>query len=197
MPNLAQQQALRRAVIWVIALNLGYFFIEFGVALTIESVSLFADSVDFLEDSAVNTLILFALGWTARKRAAVGMTAALILLLPAAATLWTAWHQFSTPVVPAPLPLSLTGSGAFIVNLSCALMIARFRNVQGSLTKAAFLSARNDVLANVAIIIAGLITSITPSHWPDLVVGVGILLINLDAAAEVFEAAKKERDHTP
>jgi Co/Zn/Cd efflux system component len=38
------------------------------------------------------------------------------------------------------------------VNLTCALMLARYRTHGGSLTRAAFLSARNDVLANVAII---------------------------------------------
>ena len=50
-------------VLWVAVLNLGYFGVEFTVALAIGSVSLFADSVDFLEDASVNLLILAALGW--------------------------------------------------------------------------------------------------------------------------------------
>jgi Co/Zn/Cd efflux system component len=91
------------------------------------------------------------------------------------------------------LPLSLTGIGALAVNLTCALLLARFRAHGGSLTRAAFLSARNDVLANIAIILAGLATMILPSVWPDLVVGLGIFLINLDAAREVFSAARAER----
>lgn len=44
--------SLRRVVRLVALLNLGYFGIEFAVALTIGSVSLFADSVDFLEDAS-------------------------------------------------------------------------------------------------------------------------------------------------
>jgi Co/Zn/Cd efflux system component len=63
----------------------------------------------------------------------------------------------------------------------------------GSLSRAAFLSARNDVLANVAIVAAGLATAATLSPWPDLVVGLGILAMNLDAAKEVYEAAMDER----
>jgi hypothetical protein len=51
----------------VALLNLGYFTIEFGVARAIGSVSLFADSIDFLEDATVNGLILIALGWSARR----------------------------------------------------------------------------------------------------------------------------------
>jgi Co/Zn/Cd efflux system component len=76
------------------------------------------------------------------------MVLAGILLIPGLATLWTAWDKFLLPVPPAPLPLSLTGAGAMAVNLTCALMLARYRTHGGSLTRAAFLSARNDVLAN-------------------------------------------------
>jgi Co/Zn/Cd efflux system component len=185
--------ALRRAVGWVAALNFSYFFVEFAVALAIGSVALFADSIDFLEDTALNLLILVALGWSARTRALVGMGLAAILLVPGVATLWTAWQQFTAPVIPAALPLSLAGTGALGVNLACALLLARFRSAGGSLTRAAFLSARNDAVANVAIIAAGLATVALHSHWPDLIVGLGIFLMNLDAAREVFAEAQKER----
>lgn len=184
---------LRRAIVWVAALNLGYFGIEFAVALAIGSVSLFADSVDFLEDAFVNTLILAALGWPARSRARVGMALALILLVPGLATLWTAWQKFNLPTAPDPVPLTLAGLGALAVNLSCAFMLARYRHHQGSLTQAAFLSARNDALANIAIIAAGLVTGfLWHSAWPDLIVGLGIALMNADAAREVWTAAREE-----
>ena len=53
--------------------------------------------------------------------------------------------------------------------------------------------ARNDALANIAIIVAGGVTALTVSPWPDLFVGVGIFVMNLDAAREVYEAAREER----
>jgi Co/Zn/Cd efflux system component len=186
--------ALRRTVRRVALLNLGYFGIEFAVAVSIGSVALFADSVDFLEDASVNLLILVALGWSARNRARLGTLLAAVLLVPGIATLWTAWEKFATPAAPAPLPLTLAGLGAFAVNLSCALMLARFRRHEGSLTRAAFLSARNDVLANIAIIAAGLVTGfLWRSAWPDLLVGLGIAALNADAAREVWRAARDER----
>lgn len=190
----SHDQALRRAVRWVAFLNLGYFGIEFAVALAIGSVSLFADSVDFLEDTSVNLLILMAIGWSVRKRAKVGMALAGILLVPGLATLWTAWEKFMAPTPPEPVALTLTGLGALAVNLSCAFMLARFRHHGGSLTKAAFLSARNDALANIAIIAAGLLTAYTLSAWPDLIVGFAIAAMNADAAREVWEAAREEHD---
>jgi Co/Zn/Cd efflux system component len=184
---------LRRAVVIVTLANLAYFGVEFTVALRIGSVSLFADSVDFLEDAAVNILILLALGWSMRSRARVGMALAAILLVPALATIWTAWQKFTVPVAPEPFALSLTGLGALVVNLGCALLLARFRHHRGSMTKAAFLSARNDAVANVAIIAAGLVTAfVWQSAWPDLIVGLGIAAMNADAAHEIWTAAREE-----
>jgi Co/Zn/Cd efflux system component len=185
--------ALKQAVSWALALNLLYFALEFTVARRIASVSLFADSIDFLEDASVNGLILFALTWSARRRGTIGILLAAILLVPASATAWTAWAKFASPVPPAPLPLTLTGLGALVVNLTCALLLARVRHAGGSLSRAAFLSARNDVVANIAIIAAGALTLLWPSAWPDLVVGLGIFVLNLDAAREVYVAARGEQ----
>jgi len=193
MTNAAIDQNLRQVVRLVAILNLAYFGIEFAVARAIGSVSLFADSIDFLEDASVNFLIVAALGWSARSRARVGMLMAGILLVPSLATLWTAWEKFNIPVAPDPALLSLTGAGALAVNLLCALMLTRYRRHSGSLTRAAFLSARNDALANVAIIAAGSVTALLwVSAWPDLIVGLGIAAMNTDAAREVWLAAREE-----
>jgi Co/Zn/Cd efflux system component len=189
---------LHGAVRFVALLNLAYFGIEFAVALRIGSVSLFADSIDFLEDASVNLLIAFALGWSARNRARLGMVLAGILLVPGLATLWTAWNKLGSPSVPAPLPLSATGLGALAVNFTCAFILARYRHHRGSLTRAAFLSARNDALANVAIIAAGIVTAVWwHSAWPDLTVGIGIMVMNADAAREVWTAAREEHSAVP
>ncbi len=184
--------SLRRVVIIVALLNLAYFGVEFGVAMVIGSVSLLADSVDFLEDTSINLVIAVALGWSATNRARLGMALGVILLIPGLSTVWTAWQKFLLPVPPAAVPLTLVGLGALVVNLSCALLLARFRAHSGSLTRAAFLSARNDAFANVAIVLAGFVTALTTSAWPDLVVGLGILTINADAARKVWHTARQE-----
>jgi Co/Zn/Cd efflux system component len=97
--------------------------------------------------------------------------------------------------VPLPLPLPLAGVGALAANLTCTVVVVKVRHVDSSPTRAAFLSARNDAIANVAIILAGGFTALLVSPWPDLIVGLGILLMNLDAAREVFGAAREE--HRP
>jgi Co/Zn/Cd efflux system component len=193
MPVSSSNHGLSRIVRLVALLNLSYFGVEFAVALAIGSVSLFADSIDFLEDASVNLLIVVALGWRARNRARLGMALAGILLVPGLATLWTAWEKFNAPLAPEPLPLSLAGLGALVVNMTCAFMLARYRHHSGSLTRAAFLSARNDALANIAIIAAGFVTAfLWSTAWPDLIIGLGIGVINADAAREIWIAARQE-----
>lgn len=191
-PGLPINRAIARTVRFVAIANLGYFGVEFAVARAIGSVSLFADSVDFLEDASINLLILVGLRWSTAARGRLGIGLAALLFAPLLATLWTAWTKIAAPAAPQPLPLLLAGGGALVVNMTCAFVLARVRHHGGSLTRAAFLSARNDALANVAIILAALITIIAPSHWPDLVVGLAIGLLNAGAAREVFVAARSE-----
>ena len=184
--------SLRPTVRVVAALNLGFFGIEAAVALAIGSVSLVADSVDFLEDASINLLILAGLAWSARAKARLGMGLALVLLVPGLATLVMAWLRFASKTPPEPLALGVTGFAAMLVNGTCAFLLAKHRAAGDSLTKAAFLSARNDVVANVAIVLAGAATAVTLSPWPDLGVGLAIGALNAGAAWEVWEKARDE-----
>lgn len=183
----------RRIVLIVALLNLGYFGIEFAVGLTIGSVSLFADSVDFLEDASINILIFVAASWSLARRSRVGSVLAFVILAPAVATIWTAVVKILNPSTPEPLPLSLAALGALAVNLTCAFLLVRHRNTQGSMAKAAWLSARNDALANVAIILAAVVSIWLVTGWVDIVVGLGIALLNADAARAVWKAARAEQ----
>ena len=184
---------LRRTVLVVAALNLAYFFVEFSVALAAGSVSLLADSVDFLEDTSVNVLIFVALGWPLARRALMGKLMAVIILGPAAYAAFEAAQRFGRPTAPEVGPLVLASLGAIVVNGVSALMLARVRHGGGSLSRAAFLSARNDVLVNVAVIAMGALTAWTGSGWPDLVLGCAIILLALRAAWEVWELSEEER----
>jgi Co/Zn/Cd efflux system component len=137
-------------------------------------------------------LIAIGLGWSTKARARLGMLLAGILIVPGLAFLWTAYQKLRHAAPPESWLLSTTGVGALVVNLGCAFLLAKFRDHSGSLTRAAFLSARNDAFANVAIVAAGALTALTKSIWPDLVVGLGIAAMNVDAAREVWEAARGE-----
>lgn len=188
-----ESSQLRRAVAIVAILNFSYFFVEFTVALAAGSISLLADSVDFLEDTAINLLIFIALGWPLAKRAATGKAMALVILGPATVAGWQAFQRFSDPSAPDVMPIVLASIGAIAINGTSAWLLARVRHHGGSLSRAAFLSARNDVLVNMAIIVMALITAWTASGWPDLILGSFIILLALHAAYEVWEVSEEER----
>jgi Co/Zn/Cd efflux system component len=189
-------KAVRHVVLVVALLNLAFFLVEFTVALTIGAVSLFADSVDFLEDALINLLIFAALPWTAARRRTVGSALAFVILIPAIATIWMAVAKAFDPVPPPPGALTITAIGALLVNLTAAFLLVRHRHHRGSLTKAAWLSARNDALANLAIIAVGILTFWFATGWLDIIVGAGIGLLNADAARAVWMAARAETDPT-
>lgn len=185
--------ALRRAVLGVAGLNLAGFAVEVVVALAIGSVALLADSVDFLEDASINILIAVALGWPIARRAAAGHVMAGVILVPGLAAAWQAVVKAGDPVPPDATVLAVTALGAALVNGLCALLLVRVRHRGGSMGRAAWLSARNDVAVNLAVVVMAGVTAWAGSGWPDIVLGAGILALNATAALEVWRLAGEER----
>ncbi len=186
------KRKLRSAVLWVAGLNFAYFGVEFTMALKLGSVSLLADSIDLLEDVAINILIFLALGWSLRARAVTGKVLAYLICIPALFAAGEAIRKVINPDAPDPLLLALTAGGAGVINLVCALILVPFRKSRSSMARVAYLSARNDVIVNILIILIGFITALTRSGWPDIILGVIIIAINIFAAKEVWQIAHLE-----
>lgn len=183
---------VRRKVLFIALINAIYFVVEFYFGRKFNSVSLISDSVDFLEDASINLLIAFAIGWSLRKRIVTGYILAVILLIPGVAFLWNAIDQILSPEIPDGTGMGIVAFGALLVNLFCAYLIWDHKHHDGGLVKAAYFSARNDAVANVLTILAGVVTLMTVSVIPDLVIGIAIFLLNASAAKEVLSAAKRE-----
>jgi Co/Zn/Cd efflux system component len=181
-----------RNVVRVVAIaNLIYFVIEFFFALRISSVSLFADSIDFLEDASVNILIFIGLGWSLVARKRLSRFFAVLFMIPAISVVITTIYKINNPSAPSGEVISFVAFGALIVNFTCALVLAKLRQNQQSLVLAAYLSARNDALANIAVITAGVITLFWFSPIPDLIVGISIGMLNADAAIKVWRSSER------
>ncbi|MCP1387654.1 cation transporter [Corynebacterium sp. TA-R-1] len=130
-----------------------------------------------LEDTAINLLVFVAVAWPAERRRAVGGVLAGLILIPAIAAIAMVVHKLLNQVPPSE-GLTVTAVGALIVNLICAVILLRVRDAGSSLTTGAWLAARNDALANILIIIAGLI----------------IAAVNFFAFKEVWEESREEHD---
>jgi Co/Zn/Cd efflux system component len=183
---------LKRTVLLVAALNFVYFAVEFTYGRLFNSLALISDSIDFLEDASVNLLVVLALGWSVAKRKYVSYLLAALLLVPGIAFLWNAINKLLDPITPVGEGMTFVGLGALAVNVFCALLIARHKSEEHGLVLAAYYSARNDAIGNVLIIISGVITLLTPSIWPDLLVGLFIFTLNAGAAKAVIGASKAD-----
>lgn len=185
-------EPLKSIVARVAILNLSYFAIEFYFAQRFNSVALFSDSLDFLEDASVNILIFLSFSLAVIWRARLSYIFAFLLLLPGCSFLYNALQQISNPITPNGDGMSIVGLGALGVNIYCAIILNKFKEIKGGLAKAAYFSARNDAIANVLIIIAGIVTLFWLSAIPDLIVGSMIFLMNADSARAILKAANRE-----
>lgn len=182
----------RTAIAIVAAINFLGFVVESVVALVIGSASLFADAADFLEDTLINVLVLTALGWSLASRRKASYALAGLILLPAVAAFVMVAVKIATGEPPEPFTLSITAVGALVINVVSAILLMQIRNTGEALMTGAWLAARNDALANLLIIAAGVVTVFWATIWPDVVVGLVVGVINLHAAKEVFEQARAE-----
>jgi Co/Zn/Cd efflux system component len=182
--------SIRNVVRIVAVANLSYFFVEFYFATRLGSVSLFADSIDFLEDASVNILIFIGLSWSLVARRRLSRIFAGILMVPAISVVISSIYEINNPSPPSGSGISIIAAGALIVNFTCAFILSSFKDSKKGLVIAAYLSARNDALANVAIIGAGVTTIFWSSAIPDLAVGLAIGMLNADAALKVWRSTE-------
>ncbi|MEG8223475.1 cation diffusion facilitator family transporter [Sphingomonas sp. HH69] len=181
--------AYRRALWWVVVLNVGFGLVEIVGGFLANSQALKADALDFLGDGSITFVGLLALGWAASTRARVAMTQGLFL---GALGLWVlgmaVWRALNA-IPPEPELMGGIGIAALIVNVTAALILARFREGGDAQARAIWLFSRNDAINNVAVICAAALVFWLDSAWPDIIVAVVIAIIFLQSAWEIIREA--------
>jgi Co/Zn/Cd efflux system component len=181
----------RRALLIAAGLNFAMTFVEVGGALYANSIALMADAIDFLEDSVTYILAIALIGLGHRPRAVFGAMTAFLMLVPGVWIAWKTIQQLLEGISPDPLPMGAIGLLALAVNVYCAFILLPHRKGD-SAHRGVWLSTRNDAIANIAIVLAAVVTSFWPSVLPDVVVGLGIAALNLHAAGLIALLAWKE-----
>ena len=187
-----KNKSIRQNLILVIQINLFYFFYESFYAHKINSVTLFADSIDFLEDIFINLLIYLSIKSKKSKTFILPFVLSFFMLIPAILSLQTIWQQLLFKQAPDAFALTYVSIGALIANFICALILSNYREKDSNLIFVAFLSAKNDVIANTSMIVAGLITIFHPSIWPDIIVGIIICIINVSSVMKIIKFSKRQ-----
>jgi Co/Zn/Cd efflux system component len=189
----ARQQAVLRVVLWI---NAAMFLVEFAAGLVAHSTALLSDSVDMLGDAIVYGFSLYAVvrGPVWQARAALlkgGIMGAFALGVLAEVVV-----KLIRGVVPSADVIGVVGFVALAANVFCLILLARHRADDINM-RSAWLCSRNDVVANVGVLLAAAGVGLTGAAWPDIAIGLLIAGMFGSSAVGVIRAARQQLRPTP
>ena len=181
-----------RRVLWaVLAINVAMFAIEVAAGLAAGSASLQADALDFLGDAGNYAISLFVVGMALRYRAmaafAKGATMGVFGLWVLGVTVWHAWHE----TLPYAFTMGAVGLAALVANAASFGLLRAFRDGDANM-RSAWICTRNDVLGNLAVLLAALGVFGTGTGWPDVIVASTMSVLALQGAWTVLNQSRAE-----
>ncbi len=186
-----QDDAYRRVLWMVLAINAAMFAVEVIAGLVAGSAALQADALDFLGDAANYAISLLVVGMALRYRAsaalAKGATMAAFGLWVITTVVWHAVHG----TLPSALTMGTVGGAALVANVASFGLLWAYRHGDANM-RSAWICTRNDVLGNLAVLLAALGVFGTGTGWPDIVVAAIMALLAIQGAALVIRQASAE-----
>ena len=179
----------RRVLGIVMVVNAVMFVVEFGFGLIARSSAMMADSVDMLGDATVYALSLYALGRDERWQAGAALAKGGLILAFALGILIESAVKIAQGVMPSSTIMLIVTTIALLANLACLWLLWGFRKLNVNMAST-FECSRNDVMANVGVLIAAGLVARIGSGWPDIVVGLIIALLFLRSAGRVLASAR-------
>lgn len=187
-----QGNAGYRRVLWlVLGINAAMFLVEVAAGLAAGSASLQADALDFLGDTANYAISLFVVGMALRYRAsaalAKGASMAFFGLWVIGTVIWHAWHG----TLPSAFTMGVVGVAALAANAASFGLLWAYRHGDANM-RSAWICTRNDVLGNLAVLLAALGVFGTGTGWPDIVVAAIMAALALQGAVTVMRQSLGE-----
>jgi cation diffusion facilitator family transporter len=174
-------------VLWILLIiNVAMFFVEGWAGLVAHSTALLADGLDMLADASVYGFSLFVLARSARWQAGAALAKGGFMLAFGLGVLGDAAYRVLHPVMPGVETMGLIGALALAANLVCFFLLYRHRGDNLNL-QSTWLCSRNDLIANVGVLLAAALSYRLASRWPDIVVGSLIASLFLSSAISVLQ----------
>ena len=179
-------------VLWqLLAINGVLFVVELVVGWWAQSTGLIADSIDMLADATIYAIGLYAVGKTAAHKARAALLSGYFQGGLALLILVDILRRMIFGSEPVSLLMMGMGVVALIGNVICLLLINRHKDGEVHM-RASWIFSKNDVVANVGVIVAGALVLWTGSRWPDLIIGLLIVGVVLRGAVQIIAEARRE-----
>jgi Co/Zn/Cd efflux system component len=185
-----------RRILWAaLAVNLAMFAVEIGAGLAAQSVSLLADSLDFLGDAANYGISLFVLGMALQWRARASLIKAASMGLFGLWVAGTTIQHALAGTVPGASVMGVVGALALAANLGVAVLLYRWRDGDSNM-RSVWICTRNDAIGNLAVLAAAVGVFGSGTGWPDYIVAAIMSGLALTGAVQVTRQALAELVHT-
>jgi Co/Zn/Cd efflux system component len=194
LERIALHKDIRRVLVVVMMLNLMMFVIEFGAGIVADSAALMADSVDMLADGLVYGISLYALEKSLKWRAGMALAKGAFILALGVGVIVEIGTKILWGQPPASGLMLVFGTLALLVNLSTVALLWPYRRHDVNLSST-FECSRNDAFANIGVIAAALIVSVTASPWPDIAIAAVIAFLFIRSALKVTRDAWPQYRH--
>jgi cation diffusion facilitator family transporter len=189
-----EASALREShgrVLWIVlAINAAMFLLEGAAGVLAHSTSLLADALDMLGDALVYGFSLFVLVRSARWQAGAALAKGAFMLVFGLGVLGEAIYKVFHPVMPGAEAMGIVGTLALVANLACFFLLYRHRSDNLNMSST-WLCSRNDLVANVGVLLAAGGTYALASRWPDVVVGATIAGLFLASSLGVLRKSMR------
>ena len=182
----------KTVLIALLAINAFMFVIEITLGIYSESTALIADSLDMLADATVYGIGLYAVGKTAMTKVRAASVSGVFQIILGGFVLIDVIRRFVVGSEPESTIMLLVGLLALIANLTCLKLISKHR--QGEVhMRASWVFSKNDVIANLGIIIAAALVYMLGSSLPDLLIGMLIAFVVVRGGIYIVKDAHREK----
>ena len=176
-------------VLWIVlAINAVMSFLEGFAGFAANSTSLLADALDMLGDALVYGFSLFVLARSARWQAGASLVKGGFMLAFGFGVMGEAVYKVVHPVIPGVVTMGIVGGVALAANLVCFFLLNRHRRDNLNMSST-WLCSRNDLIANLGVLLAAAGGYALASRWPDIIVGSIIAALFLGSALGVLRAS--------
>jgi len=181
----AKQSSTLKAVLGI---NATMFAVEITAGIAAGSVALVADSLDMLGDALVYGFSLYAVTRGLREKAISALLKGGIMGAFGLIVLLQAGYRALHPDAPVVALIGVIGALALVANGTCLALLWRHRADDINM-RSVWLCSRNDIIANVSVLIAAAGVWATESAWPDIIIGTALAVLFFRSSVQVIRDA--------